>query len=391
MTQMPPPAVAGARPRTARGRGWLAAALCGLWVCEGRLLGRTGTYSSYSAAAHHAHLLVWIAGLLVALCVLPWGPLAVRAAAAVGVSWAVTGRLLAAGQPIPVWGLTESAALLVLLCLVSWRTTVRPAVPLGIALAAGVLAAPVRDADASGTTVVASALVVAGVAALGLCLRYRDAERAQAVAAAREAERLELAGELHDYVAHHVQAMTLLAKATGSLAQDERVAASLRNIQEAGDVAMTTAQRLLKVLQQDHPRREPLPGPDRIAEPVEAYRRAHPDAHVTFDVDPCFGAGLAPELAASVHRIMDEALANVAKHSPGASAVDITLQRSGERLFVSVRDDGDRGAPPRPPEESGGLGLVGITERADAIGGSLTAGPAPGGGWEVLAVLPVQA
>ncbi|GAA0367740.1 sensor histidine kinase [Streptomyces blastmyceticus] len=382
------------RPPTARLRrryGWLLAGLCGLWVVEGRLLSRGAAYSGHGGG-HHAHLVVWCAGLLVAACVLPWAQLAVRAVAAVVVSWSATGYLLAVGAHVPVWGLTESAALLVLLALVAWRTPVRAAVPLGIALSAGVLAAPVRDADALSTTVVAYSLVVAGVAALGLCLRYRDAERARAVAAAREAERLELAGELHDFVSHHVAAMTLLAKATGSLARDERIAASLRDIEEAGDEAMTTARRLLRVLQQDEAHREPLPGLDRIAGLVDDFSRTSPGApRVSLYVDPRFDAGLAPELAASVHRIVTEALANVAKHSPGASAVEVALRGAGPRLFVSVRDNG-RGPQParRTPEDSGGLGLVGLTERADAIGGSLTAGPVPGGGWEVLAVLPVR-
>ncbi|MFE5871261.1 sensor histidine kinase [Streptomyces roseifaciens] len=380
-------------PGTARRRrtGWLPAGLCGLWLLEGRLLSR-GAVHPAQTSGHHAHLVVWAAGLLVALCVLPRGPLAARAAAAIAVSWSATGYLMAAGEHLPVWGLTESAALLVLLALVAWRAPVRAAVPTGIALAAGVLVAPVRDTDAPGAAVVVYALVVAGVTSAGLCLRHRDGERARAVAAARDAERLELAGELHDFVSHHVAAMTLLAKATGTVAKDEQVAASLRDIQAAGDEALTSSRRLLRVLQQDQAHRAPLPGPDGVSALVDEFRRTGPGAvRVELDVDPRFGSGTAPELAASVHRIVAEGLANVAKHSPGASAVRVTLREEERRLFVSVRDDGPAGRPAaHAPEDTGGLGLVGLTERADAIGGSLTAGPVPGGGWEVLAVLPVQ-
>ncbi|MGK5733339.1 sensor histidine kinase [Streptomyces sp. URMC 124] len=368
--------------------------LCGLWLLEGRLLARGAVFPG-QACGHHAHLVVWTAGLLVALCLLPWAPLAARAAAAVAVSWAATGYLMAAGERLPAWGVTESAALLVLLALVAWRVPVRAAVPAGVALAAGVLVAPVRDTGAPGAAVVVYALVVAVVASAGLCLRYRDAERARAVAAAREAERLELAGELHDFVSHHVAAMTLLAKATGTVAEDERVAASLRDIQAAGDEALTSSRRLLRVLHHDDgdaAPRAPLPGLDGVSALVDDFRRTGPGAvRVDLHVDPRFGSGLAPELAASVHRIVAEGLANVAKHSPGASAVRVTLRGAERRLLVSVRDDGPAGRPaPHAPEDTGGLGLVGLSERADAIGGSLTAGPVPGGGWEVLAVLPVQ-
>ncbi|MGX8909236.1 sensor histidine kinase [Streptomyces netropsis] len=391
MTPTPLPFSYGTPPgRPRRRHRWPAAALCGLWLIEGWWLSReTADFPS----GDHAHLVVWVAGLLVVLCVLPWAGLPVRALAASGVSWSATGCLLAFGVHVPAWGFAESAALLMLLALVAWRVPVRAALPLGVALAAGVLAAPVRDANTIGTTVVVHALVVAGVAALGLCLRYRDAERAEAVAAARDAERLGLAGELHDFVSHHVAAMTLLARATGSLAKDERIAASLRDIEEAGDEAMTSARRLLRVLHQDQPHREPLPGAGGLTDLVDDFHRTNPGApRVTLHIDPCFDAGLAPELAASVHRIVGEALANVARHSPGASAVRVTLRRAGHRLFVSVHDDGAAPGrqPHRTPEDSGGLGLVGLTERADAIGGTLTAGPVPGGGWEVLAALPVR-
>ncbi|MDG4534851.1 hypothetical protein [Streptomyces sp. AV19] len=159
------------------------------------------------------------------------------------------------------------------------------------------------------------------------------------------------------------------------------MAAPLRDIERAGDEAMATARRLLRVPGQDRPHRDPLHGLDRVREPTEGFRREHPATRVELWVDPGLGAEPVPGLAASVHRIVAEAPANSARHCPGARAVVVSLRRSAGRLFVSVRDECVRApaVPRRAPGDGGGLGLAGIAERADAIGGSLTAGPVPGG------------
>ncbi|TMR37122.1 sensor histidine kinase, partial [Actinomadura geliboluensis] len=109
---------------------------------------------------------------------------------------------------------------------------------------------------------------------------------------------------------------------------------------------------------------------------------AHPPATLT--LAPDLGA-LPPEVAASAHRVVQEALTNIRKHAADAATVRVTLGRAGADVEVAVRDDG-RGRGRRLP--SGGFGLTGLAERVGAAGGRLRAGPRPEGGWEVVAVLP---
>jgi len=92
-----------------------------------------------------------------------------------------------------------------------------------------------------------------------------------------------------------------------------------------------------------------------------------------------------PLPVATAYRVVQEALTNAARHAPGSS-VEVRLAVAGDRLMVEVRDDG------RGPEgtEGAGFGLVGLAERVRAEGGSLTAGPQPGGGFALAARLPLR-
>jgi signal transduction histidine kinase len=86
-----------------------------------------------------------------------------------------------------------------------------------------------------------------------------------------------------------------------------------------------------------------------------------------------------------MYRVVQESLTNVSRHAAGVTHVDVRLARAGEAYVVSVRDDG-RG---ETANESGGRGLLGMRERAELLGGHLTAGPAEGGGFEVRMEIPV--
>jgi signal transduction histidine kinase len=96
--------------------------------------------------------------------------------------------------------------------------------------------------------------------------------------------------------------------------------------------------------------------------------------------------GWPPQVTTTVCRVVQEALTNVARHAPGAREVTVALREDRQAITVEVTDDAPAGSPRFP--YAGGYGLVGMRERVEALGGTLSAGPAPGAGWSVLATLP---
>ncbi|MER7708850.1 histidine kinase [Kitasatospora sp. NPDC097605] len=319
-----------------------------------------------------------------------------RAAVVAAGSWAVTAVLALPGHGATgSWSLLESGALLVLLA-VTARRAEPPAVAVALcaALGSAVIAAPLRREHAGDTATFAFLLTLAVGAALGLgCyLRALDARRTRAVAAVRQGERLELARDLHDFVAHHVTGIVVQAQAARTIreAAPEQVDTMLLGIEKAGLETLDSMRRLVRVLREEE-RRAVLPGElyAGLADlAAEFSRRGGPDVTVRIEAAArC--ARLAPEVETSVRRVVQEALTNVRRHAPGAHAVTVHVGLRQGQLAVEVRN--------RPPSERGGapaggrggFGLVGLRERAEAVGGSLTAGPTDEGGWETAARFPV--
>ncbi|MFD9075544.1 histidine kinase, partial [Streptomyces lasiicapitis] len=208
----------------------LAAVLVLLVTVEGLTLARQPTGPRAA---------VWTAGILCCLCAVPWArlPLTPRAWLAAGVSWAATLYVFVSARPQIVWGMGEAIALLVLLTGVLLRLPARRAAVLGPLLALACVAAPVRDASPGRFTLLFSALA-AVVSAFSLLLRAQQAQRVRDVAAVRAAERLELARELHDLVAHHVTGIVVQARAASFTAVGADAAAgTFGRIADAGDEA----------------------------------------------------------------------------------------------------------------------------------------------------------
>ncbi|TYB69868.1 sensor histidine kinase [Nonomuraea sp. PA05] len=222
----------------------------------------------------------------------------------------------------------------------------------------------------------------------GLGPRLLAARRAAVAERVRHAERLELARELHDVVAHHVTCVVLQAQAAQLVARKdpERVAGSLADIEAAGSDALAATRRVVGLLRE---RGRPVAfGPaERLGELVGRFSGPPVTLRLP-DGEPAWPS----EVAGTVYRVVQESLTNVSRHASGAGAVVVSVTQGEGQVVVEVTDD----APPSPHGEGkrwarsgGGFGLVGMRERAEALGGGLSAGPRAGGGWTVRATLPL--
>jgi signal transduction histidine kinase len=201
-------------------------------------------------------------------------------------------------------------------------------------------------------------------------------------------ERARISRELHDVVAHHISMIAVQAE-TARLATPGMPAAGAQRLSAIGDTAraaLTEMRRLLGVLREDSQAdvadRRPQPGLRQLNELLDEAREAA-DSSARLIVRGTIAA-LDEGVELAAYRIVQEALTNSRRHAPGA-AVDVELHYAGDTLRLRIRDNG-----PGPPAElaSGGHGLLGMRERAAAVGGRLRTGTAPGGGFLVEATLP---
>ncbi|MFI0479430.1 sensor histidine kinase [Actinomadura sp. 9N215] len=204
-------------------------------------------------------------------------------------------------------------------------------------------------------------------------------------------ERARIARELHDVVAHHISMIAVQAE-TARLATPGMPAAGAQRLSEIGDAAragLTEMRRLLGVLREDTEAddaedRRPQPSLRQLNDLLDGARDTNgAGTRLIMRGGPvALDSGI--ELAA--FRIVQEALTNARRHAPGA-AVDVEVEYAEDALRLRIRDNG-----PGPPAEpsSPGHGLMGMRERAAAVGGHLSSGPAPGGGFLIEASLPTK-
>ncbi|MFI8460053.1 sensor histidine kinase [Kitasatospora sp. NPDC085464] len=225
---------------------------------------------------------------------------------------------------------------------------------------------------------------------IGLYLRGLDDGRARAVAEARRAQRLELAHDLHDFVAHDVSGMVAQAQAGAYLASVDpaRSAELFERIEQAGQRALASLDRTVQLLRSEEAGgRSPQPGLAELVQVAEQFTAAG-GAEVRLELPE----GPVPrEVEGTVHRIAVESLTNVRRHAPAAQTVEVRARCSGGRLELTVTNDGGVPAPGGRPRRGGGSGLPGLAARVEALGGSLEAGPYEREGWRVTAVLPLEA
>jgi signal transduction histidine kinase len=307
--------------------------------------------------------------------------------------------VVAAVMGFPV-GIGPFAALFAL-CSLAYTTsrgdTLLVGVPAGIALVAGFVVGPGR---ASASNVVGNLLVIGFTLLVGRLLRVRRdqnallAERNRELEALREAEkrsaivdeRMRIAREVHDVVGHSLVAITLQARAGLRRLQrsPERAGQALREIEALASRALEETRTAVATIRSgtDVTALRPQPTLAELPDLIESMCGPELDVHLV--VDPV-AHQLTPRLQAAAYRIVQESLSNAAKHAHHART-EVRITHAGDALTIEVADDSRNTAP----AGGDGSGVRGMRERAEQLGGTLEAGPAPDRGWRVRARLPVE-
>jgi signal transduction histidine kinase len=341
----------------------------------------------------------------VVLTVLLTVPLAFRRRAPVAV---FAGVMLACGAELLLVDEfigANAGALVALYTLVAHAPRRLAAVGLAVALAGSIpFALHFDDLGSAGAflTWLVLALHLLLAAALGDRMRGRALERAglhqrarmlaverdQKAAIAAAAERARIARDLHDVIAHSLSVVITQADGGRYAAEhDSRAAtAALHTIAKTAREAQAEMRRALGVLGErpDDPLR-PQPGIDDLGVLVARTR----DAGLPVELaEEGRRRVLAPAAGLTVYRVVQEALTNVLKHAGAGATATVVLGWDPDRVTLVVRDDGS--GTSGHGHDSRGRGLAGMRERAEARGGTISAGPLPGGGFEVRATIPTE-
>jgi signal transduction histidine kinase len=231
-------------------------------------------------------------------------------------------------------------------------------------------------------------VLAAGAWALGEAARNRRKAIREGERRAAGDEQARIARELHDVIAHSVSVIVVQASAADEVfdRRPDQARAALRSIEQAGRDALRELRTLLGPGASGDPDpTQPQPGLARLDELAEPLRVGGLDVVVRRE-------GEAPEVPAGVDlsafRIVQEALTNTLRHAR-ATRAEVTVRYGDGAVELDVRDDGRGSAG--PDANGTGRGLVGMRERAALLGGTLEAGPLPGGGYGVHARLPLDA
>lgn len=278
----------------------------------------------------------------------------------------------------------DSMAFLLLLpyALFRWDSGRNALMGLGIAVVAAFVGL-IRDASSLADSAIGLVILMLP-AVLGATVRLWTASREREIDQVRLLEREQLARELHDTVAHHVSAMVIRAQAGRVVAAADPDAAveALEIIEAEGSRTLLEMRSMVGALREgDEASLAPQAG---IADLERLAHSTTGEPAVTVHVSTD-ALDASPAVGAAVYRIAQESLTNAMRHARNVHTVVIDVTADGDSIRVHVSDDGQ--AVPSVGS-GGGFGIVGMTERATLLGGSLNAGPAVDGGWIVDAVLP---
>jgi signal transduction histidine kinase len=215
-------------------------------------------------------------------------------------------------------------------------------------------------------------------------------ERDQQARLAVATERTRIAREVHDIVTHSLSVMVALADGAAATAvgAPDRAGEAMRQVAVTGRQAIGEMRRIVGTLRTDddadhgdHADHRPTPGLGDLEELLDQVRATGLPVRLVVEGRPRL---LAPGAQLAIYRIVQESLTNVRKHAAGASAATVTLRYADDGIETEISDDG---RAPGTPDAGDGHGITGMRERAAAYGGTVTAGPCPGGGWLVRARL----
>jgi len=245
----------------------------------------------------------------------------------------------------------------------------------------------------AGTTL--GILIVVGIGEGIRGRRERMAEFRRRVSQRRQtevqAERVRIARELHDVLAHSLSQINVQAGVGLHLMekQPDKAKEALASIKETSKTALDEVRTVLGVLRAEggaDPNAPLVPEPDLSRLPGLVASVTAQGVDVRLD-DRLGGESVPKPVQLALFRIAQESLTNITRHAEGATQATVTLARRGDHYRLEVRDDGS-GSAEGTASESGGRGLLGMRERAELLGGRLSAGPADGGGFTVVAELP---
>ncbi|MGH8891882.1 MAG: sensor histidine kinase, partial [Actinomycetes bacterium] len=289
---------------------------------------------------------------------------------------------LIAGPATPVGLYTMIYVVLVPYALLRWGSGREVMIGLSIIVVAGLLGIA---SDFNGFGEAAAGFVfLMFPAVLGALVRFWTTSRTREIDQVRLREREQLARELHDTVAHHVSAMVVRAQAGRVVARSDPGAAldALRVIEDEGSRTLAEMRTMVGALRD---REDADLAPQNGIADIERLVGSLGDGprlqvHLTGDLD-----ALSPAVGAAAYRIAQESVTNALRHARNATRIDVQVVGGDHAVRLTVRDDGE---PVHASSVAPGYGVVGMTERAALLGGTLAAGPRPDHGWMVDAVLP---
>ncbi|MER6254732.1 histidine kinase [Streptomyces sp. NPDC001584] len=352
---------------------------------------RAGTFAGPASQARLALSAAVVGAVLVALPLLKEArSYACAGGAAAGASLVCSMALLlshpAAGAS-SAYGAFEPVGLLLVLAFVARRGRAAPTAPIALLLAAAVVLRPLSIGVQEGSLTVAFGLTLVTVLVAGASVTARivEADRRQRAHRVRLEQRIELARDLHDHLAHHVTGIVVQAQGARAVAarRPDLVLPALQRIEETGAEALASMRQMVAGLgagESDAPPAAPA-GMDDLRALVRGFALNGVPAFLTeegpTDTVP-------PEVAATLHRVTMESLTNIREHARHCRHVSVHVRVRPHEAAVRITNDGTARPTSRP-----GYGLKVLRERVTLAGGTFRAEATAEGDWQVRARMPL--